>query len=163
MGEAWQKEALGPAHEHLATRVVERVLSWLTEPARRAGGGGRLVLATLPGERHALGARLAGAAAGLEGWQVTDLGVDLPPEEIARAAAAVDAHAVALSMVAGEGLKEARTHLSRLRDALPRRVALLVGGNAVSSLENGGSLPAGIRVLEGLADLRTALGEALPG
>ena len=156
VGEAWARDALGPAHEHLCTSVIRGVLAWLHEPVAGGARGPRLVVATLPGERHELGAMLVAAAAGLEGWQVTHLGVDLPVAEIARAAAAVGARAVALSMVNVEGAAAAASALAELRRVLGPGVGLLVGGGAAGRLD-AASLPAGVDRLENLSALGAAL------
>jgi methylmalonyl-CoA mutase cobalamin-binding subunit len=130
------------------------VLAWLHEPVAAGAEGPRLVVATLPGERHGLGAMLVASAAALEGWQVTQLGVDLPADEIARAARDVGARAVALSMVSVEAAEAGRAGLAALRAALPEGVAVLVGGRGAPR----SGLPAGTEPLEGLVGLRAALG-----
>lgn len=157
VGAAWTREELGPAEEHLCTAVTEGVLAWLTGPAADAEGP-RLVVATLPGERHGLGARLVAAAAGLEGWRVTHLGVDLPPRSIARAARTVGAAAVALSMVNAEGLDAAAGALAELRAELAPETAILLGGAMAARLD-AAALPRDTQVVADLA----GLGEALEG
>ncbi len=157
VGDAWARDTLGPAHEHLCTGVIQSVLAWLHEPVAGGANGPRLVVATLPGERHELGAMLVAAAAGLEGWQVTYLGVDLPADEIARAARAVGARAVALSVVNADTVSGAVDALGALRRALGPGVGLLVGGAAAARM-SGKALPAGVERLENLAGLVEALG-----
>lgn len=156
VGTAWTRKELGPAQEHLCTSVVERVVGWLTEPAGAEPGAPRLVVATLPGERHGLGARLVAAAAALAGWSVTHLGVDLPAEEIARAARAVGARAVALSVVNGDVLGVTPGGLARLREGLPPATAILLGGAMAGRLAPD-ALPAEAHIVGGLDALRVAL------
>ncbi len=156
VGDAWARDTLGPAHEHLCTGVIQSVLAWLHEPVAGGANGPRLVVATLPGERHGLGAMLVAAAAGLEGWQVTYLGVDLPADEIARAAQAVGARAVALSVVNADTVSDAVDALGALRRALGPAVGLLVGGGAAARM-SAAALPAGVERLENLAGLTEAL------
>jgi len=157
VGDAWARDALGPAHEHLCTGVIEGVLAWLHEPVAGGADGPRLVVATLPGERHGMGAMLVAAAAGLEGWQVTYLGVDLPAAEIARAARVVEARAVALSVVNAETATGAADALRELRRALGPGVGLLVGGGSAGRL-SADALPPGVERLESLSGLSEALG-----
>lgn len=157
IGAAWASGDLGPAEEHLCTAVTERVLDWLAEPVGGGADGPRMVVGTLPGERHGLGARLVAAAAGLEGWRVTHLGVDLPAKDIAQAARTVRAAAVALSMVNTENLSGATAALTELRSHLPQGTAILVGGAAAGRLGTS-SLPANARVVAGLTGLREELG-----
>ena len=155
VGSAWTRRELGPAHEHMCTSVVERVLGWLADPSSVPPGSPRLVVATLPGERHGLGARLVAAAAGLEGWHVTHLGVDLPARDIAGAAHSLGARAVAVSVVNAEAAAHAGAGIAELKDALPQGTAILVGGGAARRV---GALPDGAEVVQGMAELRDALG-----
>jgi methanogenic corrinoid protein MtbC1 len=158
VGSSWTRGEMHPAHEHLCTTVVERVLTWLAEPASADADGHRLVVTTLSGERHGLGAMLVAAAAGLEGWRVTHLGTDLPPGDIAQAAIALGARAVALSMVHVADPSNTAKDVATLRAALPRGIALLVGGGGVERLDRG-LLPPGALVLNGIEPLRAVLEE----
>jgi DNA-binding transcriptional MerR regulator/methylmalonyl-CoA mutase cobalamin-binding subunit len=156
VGTAWTRDELGPAQEHLCTGVVERVLAWLADPSAAAPGSPRLVVATLPGERHGLGARLVAAAAALEGWHVTHLGVDLPARDIARAARSVGARAVAVSVVNTETTAAVSRGLTELRGALPEGTTILVGGGAAGGLD-AGELPEGTELVQGMLVLHEAL------
>jgi methylmalonyl-CoA mutase cobalamin-binding domain/chain len=89
-----------------------------------------LVVATPAGQIHELGALLVGAAAANLGWHVTYLGASLPAAEIAGAARQNRARAVALSLVYPEDDLRLEGELTRLREALPPDVTLLVGGRA---------------------------------
>jgi DNA-binding transcriptional MerR regulator/methylmalonyl-CoA mutase cobalamin-binding subunit len=157
VGVAWAQEKLGTAEEHLCTTVTERVLAWLSEPTQTDPGSPRIVVATLSGERHGLGARLVAAAAALEGWHVTHLGVDLPARDIAGAARTLGAAAVAVSLVNADTLPGAGKALAELRQGLPEGTAILLGGGAAPRLD-AGALPPNAEVVTGLADLRRALG-----
>jgi DNA-binding transcriptional MerR regulator len=158
VGSSWNRGEMHPAHEHLCTAVLERVLTWLSEPTPAESDAHRLVVTTLSGERHGLGAMLVAAAAGLEGWRVTHLGTDLPPGDIARAAAALGARAVALSVVHVSDPVATSRDLAALRAALPRGTVLLLGGGGVEALE-GDLLPPGALVLKGIEPLRAVLEE----
>jgi MerR family transcriptional regulator, light-induced transcriptional regulator len=154
VGAAWEAGELSPAQEHLGSEVFDRVLAEVADRAVPLGDGPRLVVATLPGERHGLGARLVAAAAALEGWKATYLGTDLPASDIGAAAVRLRARAVAVSMVASEAVAQAPGSLAELRRELPEGVALLVGGRASAELE-ANEIPPGVRLLDGLEALRT--------
>lgn len=159
VGAGWETNEVTVAQEHLGSAVLERILA---DVADRSGAGDdedRLVVATLPGERHALGGRLVAAAAALEGWRVSYLGTDLPPAEIAHAATALGAGAVAISVVTDENLDGVSDDLAALRAELGRDIPILVGGRAARALD-AGRLPAGIVLLGGLDDLRAHLARA---
>jgi DNA-binding transcriptional MerR regulator/methylmalonyl-CoA mutase cobalamin-binding subunit len=156
VGDGWQSGEVTPVQEHLGSAVLERVLAGVADPSAASEESPRLVVATLPGERHALGARLVAAVAALEGWRVSYLGPDLPPAEIATAARALGADAVAISAVAVEATEAMQRHLRALRAGLERDVELLVGGRAAGALDPAG-LPEGIVVLHDLASFRAHL------
>jgi DNA-binding transcriptional MerR regulator/methylmalonyl-CoA mutase cobalamin-binding subunit len=147
VGSSWAAGRVTPAQEHLASGVLERVLTWMNDPTLSAAEGPRLVVATLPGERHALGARLAAAAATLDGWRTTYLGADLPASEIADAARNVGADAVAISVVQSGRAKEAERDLAELRALLDPQVPIVVGGAAARLLSR---LPAGVQAWQDL-------------
>jgi methanogenic corrinoid protein MtbC1 len=152
IGEGWRAGEVSPGQEHLASDVIDGVLARLADQSRLGDGPG-LVVATLPGERHALGARLVAAVASTEGWRVTYLGPDLPAADIAAAADGVGAHAVAISVVGLDRHAETIHSLSALRELLAPTVDILVGG-AGARLLDADRLPNGVLVLEGLEPLR---------
>ena len=152
VGARWEAGEITPAQEHLASAVAERVLERLSGPSR-VEGGPALVVATVQGERHGLGARLVSTAAILEGWAVTHLGIDLPVKEIAAAAEAVGAAAVAISAVNLDTVEETERAIRALRKDLDSSTDIVVGGRASPLLE-AESLPAGVHVVGGLGGLR---------
>lgn len=133
VGEAWRDGDLSPAQEHLVSGVVARTLGWVMDGLAAPEGAPSVVVAVPEGQRHELGAMLAAATAASAGWRVVYLGGDLPGEDVARAAAETGATAVALSLVHPEGEPSTARALRRLRQGLPGRVTLIVGGRAADS------------------------------
>jgi len=155
VGERWHDGALSPAHEHLVTSVVRRVLDWLLDAHVPAARAPRLVVATPAGEQHELGAMLVAAAAVAEGWAVLYLGANLPASDIVAAAQQVRARAVALSAVyANRGGTLAE--VERTARALPRGTTLFAGGRAID-VSTDALRDAGVRVLPDIPALRRAL------
>jgi len=155
VGERWHDGALSPAHEHLVTSVVRRVLDWLLDAHVPAARAPRLVVATPAGEQHELGAMLVAAAAVAEGWAVLYLGANLPASDIVAAAQQVRARAVALSAVyANRGGTLAE--VERTARALPRGTTLFAGGRAIDASTDV-LRDAGVRVLPDIPALRRAL------
>jgi MerR family transcriptional regulator, light-induced transcriptional regulator len=155
VGERWHEGTLSPAHEHLATAAVRRVLGWATDAYATNACAPRLVVATPAGEHHELGAMLAAAAAAEEGWRVVYLGANLPASDLAEAAKQVGARAIALSAVYADGGAEI-DEVRKTARALPRGATLLVGGAAAA--EHREPLrDAGVRVLSDIPAFRRAL------
>jgi DNA-binding transcriptional MerR regulator/methylmalonyl-CoA mutase cobalamin-binding subunit len=134
IGEEWHAGRLTPAQEHLASAVLhEIVLETMRSLAPREGSA-RLLVATLAGERHAIGAALVGATAAVAGWNVTYLGADLPASEIATAAKARGVRAVAVSIVYVDDRTRVLREVEALRAQLPPGMTLLIGGAGAGAL-----------------------------
>jgi DNA-binding transcriptional MerR regulator/methylmalonyl-CoA mutase cobalamin-binding subunit len=156
VGAHWREGTLRPVHEHLASMMVRRALDGVVESASPPLATASVVVATPSGQLHELGALLVAASAATEGWRVTYLGPDLPAEDIAECAVRTRARAVALSVVYPTGDPTVGDELRRLRAALPKRTALLVGGAAAPSYS--AALTAiGAVQLDDLTGLRVAL------
>lgn len=148
IGEGWEGGEITPAHEHLASEVIERILARLVDRVRPHDAP-CLIVSTLPGETHGLGARLASAAATLDGWSVVYLGTDLPVEEVAMAALTLAADGVAISVVRRVDAMASASALADLRQALDPRVLLFVGGGGVAAIPEV-LMPAGLIQIVGL-------------
>jgi methanogenic corrinoid protein MtbC1 len=133
VGTGWREGTLRPVHEHSASLALRRVLDGLIQSASSPFAIANVVVGTPAGQAHEFGALLAATTASAEGWRVTYLGADLPAEDIAEAAGRTRARAVALSVVYPPGDRAVSDELRRLRTALAKDVALLVGGAAASS------------------------------
>lgn len=156
IGAGWVAGEVTPGEEHLTSQVLDRVLERLAERSLDRAGP-TLVVATLPGERHGLGARLVSVAATFEGWNAVYLGTDLPVVDIAAAAQTLDAAAVAISVVGSDNVAGTLSALSGLRELLAPTTAVLVGGGGAQSMA-GERMPAGVRVLDGLHGLEAPTG-----
>lgn len=156
IGRGWTEGTVSIAQEHLATAVFRRVLGWLLQVYEVNHSAPRLVVATLPRQRHELGAMLAAAAAASQGWDVTYLGADLPVAEIVAAARQVSANGVALSIVYPAVDPILVSDLQQLRAGLDPRAAILLGGSA--TLHDHDRLASvGTQVVNSLAEFRTSL------
>jgi DNA-binding transcriptional MerR regulator len=156
IGSNWEDGTLGAAQEHLASRVIRRVLEWLLATVAVEEDAPVLVTATPAGEPHEFGALLSAVAAAGEGWRGIFLGPDLPANEIAGAAIRLRAKAVALSLVNPDMVEGWEWEVGDLRDRLPPSVRLFVGGpeNSVRVLEGSHQ---GIQGMRNFTELRGEL------
>jgi DNA-binding transcriptional MerR regulator/methylmalonyl-CoA mutase cobalamin-binding subunit len=159
IGQNWEDGSMRPCHEHLVSAIVARLIGNLTEVIHTADESAPiLVLATLSGQTHELGALFAAATAAAADWRIAYLGPNLPAEHIAEAASETEAQAVAVSLVYPKSDREIAAQLRELREALPAGTPILVGGAAAESyaatLDDIGALH-----LTALADLRAVLAE----
>jgi len=162
MGDEWKAGRLTVAQEHLATAIIQRVLEGIIHFMVPPPEAPNLLLATLAGDQHKMGALLAATAAAVEGWRVTYLGPGLPATEIATAAVAAEARVVGVSVVHLVERDRALAELRTIRSRLPGSVPLLAGGAGAVALatELDGS---GIHVTANLSELRAGLRQQVAG
>ena len=158
IGDRWHAGTLSPAHEHMASHVVRRVLEWLGDAYDPGPRAPRIVVATPAGEMHELGAMVVAAAALSEGWRTIYLGPNLPANEIASAAERSGAELVALSVVYSDDNRTAE-ELRKTARALPKNVGVLVGGAAAEKLDIGRR--ADVQVLSDVVGFRRELRERM--
>lgn len=132
IGEGWAAGAIGVAEEHRAAVIVSQVLAVLDSRfSRRGRRRGVVVAGAVPGERHALPLRIVADVARLSGYEVHDLGADVPVGSFVDAAAdAMPLLAVAVSATTPGNDDAVRSTVDALHDRLD--VPVLVGGGAVA-------------------------------
>lgn len=128
VGMAWADGSIGVHHEHLLTEVLEDLLRELRLECRSLASRGRVLLCTLPGERHRLGLLMAALAYATQGTRTELLGVDLPVASIAQAARTLAVDRVAVSLSVQSAGETTRKLLLDLKERLPEGCRLLVGG-----------------------------------
>ncbi|TFH24089.1 MAG: cobalamin B12-binding domain-containing protein [Myxococcales bacterium] len=131
VGEEWSTGSLDVAHEHFLSERVGDLLRSLRLPFDERARGAQVVLATLPGELHELGLQMAALVLAVSGCNVCYLGADVPVEQIARHAKDLRARAVGLSVSTAHDRRRTNEGIKRLREKLPRRIPVLVGGDGV--------------------------------
>ena len=134
IGNEWHAGRLSMAHEHMVSSLLHDIVAERMRALGKREGAPVLIVGTLAGERHAIGAVLAGAAAAVEGWNVLHLGADLPASAIAEAARSADARVVAVSIVYVEDRDALLEELRGLRTALPATVTLVAGGGGAAGI-----------------------------
>lgn len=128
IGNGWHGGRIPPANGHLATTIIRRVLTWMTDYPTVSEDAPVIVVGTPALQMHDLGAMLVATAAAGSGWRVTYLGASLPAQELARAANMTGADTVALSIVHPVDDMGVARDLRELRSRLDERTALIVGG-----------------------------------
>ncbi|MFI5486263.1 B12-binding domain-containing protein [Micromonospora echinaurantiaca] len=125
VGERWARNEWSVAQEHAATHISERVVAAIAAYADPRPTRGRVVVACMDGEWHALPPRLVAEVLRLRGWQVTFLGASVPAAHLVSYLHRHDAHAVALACA----LPMRLPHAHRMIEACRRSdVPIVVGG-----------------------------------
>jgi methanogenic corrinoid protein MtbC1 len=128
VGREWEEGRMQIRHEHFLSERLGDVMRAIRLPLDLSSAGPTVICATLPGEAHAIGLQMVALLLSSSGLRVLYLGTEIPPAELGRLAREMGARAVAISVsVASDGAAVKR-HLASLREALPRQVQLLVGG-----------------------------------
>lgn len=158
IGEAWASGQLATFEEHLYTEsltVVMRSAIFAMPQAHASNAGApRIMLTTLPQERHGLGLLMAEAMCVAEGAHCISLGVQTPLLDIVEAARVQRVDIIALSFSVAMNPRQVLDGLEELHKRLAGCAELWAGGSNAALKRR---KPAYVRVF-GLADLAEAIG-----
>ena len=136
VGLAWIEGKLAVFEEHLYSDMLQTVLRNAIVAATGQGNDGkghpRVLLTTVPQERHGLGLLMVEALLALEGAHCISLGVQTPLADIVDAVKAQDADIVALSFSGVTSPRAAVDNINELRNRLGDAVEVWSGGSGVS-------------------------------
>jgi methanogenic corrinoid protein MtbC1 len=128
VGELWADGTLEVRHEHMLSECLSAQLRVLMSAYEDRPGAPRVLLTTLPNERHGLGLEMVEVY--LATSQVTPvlLGVETPAEQIVKAARSHTVDAVGLLVTLASDLKATKSQVRWMLGELPRRVRVWLGG-----------------------------------
>lgn len=123
--------------EVVAAATLFKMCNDLVEPALLAQGskraGTRVVLATVKGDLHDLGKNMVGAMLKTVGFEVIDLGKDVPKEKIIEAVRELEPQIVGLSALLTTTVPQQREVIEALKaEGLFDSVKVMVGGAPVT-------------------------------
>jgi methanogenic corrinoid protein MtbC1 len=148
VGEGWAKGDLEIRHEHFLSERVGDLLRSLRLPLEERATGPLVVYATLPAETHGLGLQMSALVLAAAGCRGLFLGTDVPIPQIASLARDIGARAVAVSVSLATKGPATAAAVRKLRDSLPRRILLVVGGEGAPSPRPGIDTVASLRDLD---------------
>jgi methanogenic corrinoid protein MtbC1 len=135
IGWLWQAGEIHAGEEHIGTRIIEEALTLLRAKLPRRQSVGRSVLiASVEGNLHDVGARIVADRFELEGWTVYFLGANVPAPDLVRSLVEFGAEALALSVGFGLSARAAAQTVSEIRAIPNRRVPVIVGGLLFDSI-----------------------------
>ena len=115
----------------LAQDLFEIAKPYLAERARPAKG--RIVVGTVQGSVHGMGKSILISILTSAGYEVHDLGVDVPPEKFVEKVREVKPQVLALSVGLTQALPSVRKVVEALKAAgLRDQVKIILGGNAAN-------------------------------
>jgi len=144
IGARWAAGELDVSVEHRATGIAFRLIGRLGPRfARRGRTRGVVLLGSPEGERHSLPIALLADLLRGEGWDVSDMGADMPLDSFVNAAQqTTDLVAIGVSVTSVDCLDAASRLLASLRAQMDRNVYLAVGGLAVQDSDHAVALGA---------------------
>jgi DNA-binding transcriptional MerR regulator/methylmalonyl-CoA mutase cobalamin-binding subunit len=135
VGLAWGRGDIAVFEEHLYSEMLQGVMRNAIQSATVHTGhtdaSPRVLLTTVPQERHGLGLLMAEALLALEGAYCVPLGVQTPLGDIVAAATAQRADIVALSFSGVTSARAAVENINELRSRLSERAEVWAGGAGV--------------------------------
>jgi methanogenic corrinoid protein MtbC1 len=148
VGEGWENDSLEIRHEHFLSERVGDLLRSLRLPFEERASGPLVVFSTLPGEAHGIGLQMAALLLASMGCRVLYLGTEVPPPQMASLASDLGARAVALSVSSNSKGTATHTAIQKLRESLPSKIALVVGGDGAPGPLDGVQAVSSLRELE---------------
>ena len=145
VGDRWAAGDLTVDDEHQATGVAQRLVARLGPQFTKRGPKRRsVVLGAPPDELHGLPTAMAANILRGRGYEVVDLGADVPVEAFATAVAKATRRPVAVAVVvsAGDHDRSVRAIVRAVHRAT-LGLAVLVGGSAIRGAEHAAGLGAG--------------------
>jgi methylmalonyl-CoA mutase cobalamin-binding domain/chain len=134
IGERWQCNEVTVAQEHMATAIVESVMTVaLLRSPPPVPINKRILLACVEGNNHAVGLRMVADAFLLAGWDVQYLGANVPTSALVQQATEWKPDLVGLSVSFAQQLRVVKAVIAELGDRLgAARPAVIVGGLAIN-------------------------------
>lgn len=154
IGDAWLAGRVAIFDEHLYSEHIQNILrnAIIAQPGR--GSAPRVLLTSLPGEKHRIGLLMVEAVLTAEGAACVALGTETPVIDIKNAVPAYEVDVVALSFSSAVTQSAALAGLAELRSIVPGHVEIWGGGGALARARKA---PEGALLLRSFDDMRYAL------
>ena len=136
VGEAWSAGNMAVFEEHLYAEALQSVMRnaifVANQQIGQANASPRILLTTVPQERHGLGLLMAEALLALEGAHCVSLGVQTPLNDIVEAARVQRADIVALSFSSVMSPRAAVENINELQSRLGAGTTVWAGGSCAA-------------------------------
>jgi methanogenic corrinoid protein MtbC1 len=136
IGKYWESGALRVSHEHFTSAVLIKFLNTLSNGFQIQANAPKIIITTPEGHYHEVEALIGSSLASSDGWRTTYLGASLPSEEIAAAAAKINACCIFLSIVYPNDNPAIHTQLNKLRVMVGKDVFIIVSCNDSTGVKN---------------------------
>ncbi|MDD5284288.1 MAG: cobalamin-dependent protein [Desulfuromonadaceae bacterium] len=130
LGRLWEEESMSLAQNFVAAKIAEDALMrCIPVYEERLHNKGAVVIGNIEDDFHSLGRRAVGLFLGAAGWDVHDLGNDVPAEQFLEKAVEVNASLIGVSAM----MQTTALNIRKLRNLIDAqghtgRIKLAVGG-----------------------------------
>ncbi len=137
LGDLWEEGEIFLPELMLSAETMKAIMAILTPKMageqKEGSTSARIVIGTVQGDIHDIGKSLVAAMLEAAGFQVRDLGADVPLEKFCEEAASFQAHIVCLSALLTTTMVGQKTVIDMLAQReLRKKVKVMVGGAPVS-------------------------------
>jgi methanogenic corrinoid protein MtbC1 len=137
IGEKWQSNQISVAQEHIATAIVQSVMTVaLLRSTPPAAINKSVLLACVAGNHHTIGLRMVADSFQLAGWEIQYLGADVPTASLIQQIGKWSPNLVGLSLSFAQQLPVVRDIISQLITRFgSARPPVIIGGLAINRFE----------------------------
>ena len=137
VGEAFGRGELFLVHMMMAAETAKNIISILTPEIKRQKKEikyiGRVLMGTVAGDIHDIGKTLVSTFLGIEGFEVTDLGIDVPTETFVEKVRELEPDILGLSALCTSTMRVQGEVIEALRKAgLRDKVKVIIGGSPIT-------------------------------
>lgn len=135
IGDLWHRQKIDIYVEHRASVIIIRLISQISPRFLRRGlDRGTIIVGAPVGEEHSVGISIIADLLRYEGWNVFNLGANLPASEFAKVVENTqDLVAVCVVATMADSLVETSKSISAIRKVAHRDIKCFVGGAAIKS------------------------------
>lgn len=133
IGELWEQGEISVADEHLATALTHQAMANIYGPnLGHKVMPGRILMAAVEGEQHALGLRMAADVIELAGYETIYLGADVPTADLLQAVATRSPDLIGLSATMPSSIPALDRAIAEIQGVDPN-ATVLFGGQGMRS------------------------------
>jgi methylmalonyl-CoA mutase cobalamin-binding domain/chain len=138
IGEKWQKNQVSVAQEHMATAIVQSLMTEaLLQFFPQEANNKKVLLACVENNNHDVGLRMVADALQLAGWEVQYLGANVPTSALVKQAMEWKPNLIGLSVSFPQQLKVVKQVIKQLEISIgSSRPPVIIGGLAINSFES---------------------------
>jgi methanogenic corrinoid protein MtbC1 len=133
VGSAWEQGEITVYEEHIFTEIMKRIAHKHLAEQPRNNSGPKVMLTTVPGEKHTLGLLMVEIILRLGGAKVISFGTEMPFNEIREAAEKHGVDILGLSFSGSYKAEDAVVMLAGLRQAVRPNIHIWSGGAAFNN------------------------------